>query len=255
MPIALAALSKLHRYSPRGRYPPFRLGSFEDLFDLALALHDAWGMFDFPEMVMEKRHWVELFGRTGYISNGHRSLRPTEGMTLYRGCVESQKFGMSWTSIKEKAERFAPSPFNGCHCEQVFSASVEPERLYAYLNDSGEDTYVIETEGLAIERVACDSLYHDQLNLFDSQVVQVTGQSKVRSEDSFRAAPRMSSAEKPTAKTAVKRETPRRSPRKGVAAVVGTRRAARKSETPSPKKKTGGRPGSSPRGRSIKDMG
>jgi len=63
---------------------------------------------------------------------------PTEPFTVYRGCDESNKRGISWTTSKEVAETFArghrvPNP-NPCLQER----EIEPEQVLWATNDRDE---------------------------------------------------------------------------------------------------------------------
>jgi len=130
----------------------FELEGF-DLFpadELAIAVEQAWTEAEFPARLLDKETWHNLFTQCGYIHDGTSRERPTESIQLYRGATPDTKAGASWTDNIEKAQWFARRPILFGKGE-VYTASVEPARLFAYFNESrGESEYVIDTDDLEI---------------------------------------------------------------------------------------------------------
>lgn len=95
---------------------------------------------------------------TGDVNDEHAPGRTTMPLKLYRGTTDKRgKRGMSWTAEPERAVWFAKrwaknvegtvDAGTGC----VWSATVEPSRMYAYFYGRGEAEYVINAAGLEIE--------------------------------------------------------------------------------------------------------
>lgn len=75
---------------------------------------------------------------------------------LFRGCDPAARFGMSWTSDVEMARRFAVGDMRGRAAGQVYTATVEPQYLLAYLgevNGRSESEWVVDPDGLSDENV------------------------------------------------------------------------------------------------------
>lgn len=130
------------------------MGMYLDMSTIGEALEDAWTGAEFPERVVERGLWVTMFGWSGYIVDSTPRERPTESLTLYRGAKPDAKAGMAWTGSLEKAQWFANRPMQFGK-GKVFTATVEPERLFAHFPESrGEDEYVIDTDDLKITEYA-----------------------------------------------------------------------------------------------------
>lgn len=118
------------------------------------ALEAAWVSSEYPTFQLSKEEWVTMFDAFGYTVDGTSRERPTESLTLYRGATTEYKQGMSWTDKQEIASKFASGDLLGRGAGVVFTAKVEPERLYAYFHEGRrESEFVIETDGLEITAV------------------------------------------------------------------------------------------------------
>lgn len=121
----------------------------------AYAVPMAWSVVEFPNRALDEEDWRYLFELAGYTDDGRPGTRPVESVNLYRGAVPDHRAGWSWTDDRPLAEWFAARLFN--HGEgRVWSARVEPWRLYARISDQrpGESEYVVDTSGLTILEAA-----------------------------------------------------------------------------------------------------
>jgi hypothetical protein len=115
------------------------------------ALEAAWVGSEYPTFQLSKEEWVTMFHAFGYTVDGTSRERPTESVTLYRGATPECKHGMSWTDNLDIAARFASGDLLGRDPGFVFTAEVEPGRLYAHFHEGrGESEFVIETDGLDV---------------------------------------------------------------------------------------------------------
>jgi hypothetical protein len=135
------------------------------LFDLyhggALPLHrkrmngvvaDVWSSAEYPEDAMDPSLWVTLFRKNGYTNDGKAAAPLTEPVTLYRGAPDDLAMRMSWTSDIRIAERFAYGGIRGRRPGQVWTATVHPEGLLAYIGREigrNESEFVVDPEWLA----------------------------------------------------------------------------------------------------------
>jgi hypothetical protein len=134
------------------------------LFDLyyggALAVHlypevvaAVWSMAEFPANLLPPETWVELFEEAGYTQDGKPASRPEQPVTVYRGCHHERRFGMSWSTDRERAKWFADR-FSGFGNMYVFTAP--PMSLLAFIHHEvgrGEEEYVIDSSYLSDETV------------------------------------------------------------------------------------------------------
>lgn len=111
----------------------------------------AWSAAEFPDRLLDHDEWRSLFALGGYTVDGQRADRPLEPITLWRGSVEERRADWSWTDSREVAERYASGRY-GRPVGVVWRAVVEPHRLLARNTDRQESEYVVDTEGLVIER-------------------------------------------------------------------------------------------------------
>lgn len=123
-----------------------------DAPDMAGAVANVWSDAEYPESAYDPpSFWVRLFERNGYSHDGIRVARPTEPVQLYRGCTEEGRFGMSWTSDREVAESFAYDSLRGRPPGTVYTATVAPGSLLAYIDAEigrSEREYVVNPAGL-----------------------------------------------------------------------------------------------------------
>lgn len=77
--------------------------------DKIKAVHEAWTMAEWPEMILGRENWVRLFDESGFGRNGEEASKETlpEIVTLYRGSTVALRAGMAWTTDLEVARWFA----------------------------------------------------------------------------------------------------------------------------------------------------
>ncbi|MFI6030713.1 hypothetical protein [Amycolatopsis magusensis] len=114
----------------------------------------AWAGAEFPDRVLGRDRWRELFAAAGYTEDGLRVPRPTAPQRLYRGAVADRRADWSWTESRAVARTYAAGGFGGRLPGAIWTALVEPERLLARNTDRDECEYVVDTAGLAIDPVA-----------------------------------------------------------------------------------------------------
>lgn len=98
---------------------------FEELVDHGLELGS-------PHLGLEKKEQAAL-----------RKLPPV--ITIYRGCIEHNQEGWSWTTDREKARWFANRAF-GADERQVLKGTVRKEDVLGYLMGRGESEIVVRPE-------------------------------------------------------------------------------------------------------------
>lgn len=149
----------------------------------------AWTMCEFPEANFDSYGWHFVFRMIRGDGDGpvtdidaedwdemtrreRALLLPTEPVRLYRGAVTSRSAGMAWTGDRDRAEWFARR-WDGLSEERgaVYTALVEPERVYARFTGRREDEYVIDTIDLAITEAADGVTYTDGAETFATRGV------------------------------------------------------------------------------------
>lgn len=110
---------------------------------------DAWSMAEFPASLLPQETWIELFEEAGYTADGRTALRPSQYVTVYRGCHPERRHGMSWTTDIERARWFAERDL-GQGLGMIYVLNAPPESLLAYIQDAsrGESEYVVNPEVL-----------------------------------------------------------------------------------------------------------
>ncbi|KXO88743.1 hypothetical protein AXK56_10520 [Tsukamurella pulmonis] len=133
----------------------FHFGGVVDLRapDMAGIAASAWCGAEYPERTYDPPSmWVRMFKRNGYTHDGSRAPLPTEPIQLYRGCTEDGRYGMSWTTDCEIARAFAFDGLRGQPAGAVYTATVDPKHLLAYIGPEvgrGESEYVVDPAGLS----------------------------------------------------------------------------------------------------------
>ena len=105
--------------------------SLVDLKEAPGVVADAWSSTEYPERCLSTDKWVDLFGRAGYTHDFKPDWRPTEPVTVYRGCTPEGREGMAWTSDLEVARRFARKA--GRPRGHVYTFDAPPDALLAYI--------------------------------------------------------------------------------------------------------------------------
>jgi hypothetical protein len=114
-----------------------------------------WTTAEFPESKYDPRTiWVDLFGEAGYTHDGKRAPRPSEPVTVYRGCSHDRRFGMSWSTDVDRARWFADRDL-GKGKGHVYVVTAPPESLLAFIHEFGrsEAEYVIDPQYLSDDNV------------------------------------------------------------------------------------------------------
>jgi hypothetical protein len=119
----------------RNRAPFHLLEWWEDGYldgdDLREVIRTAWDMPEFPARYLPVSQWLAMFREAGFTSS--TAPRPTEPMTLYRGCDRGHQRGMSWTSDFDTAAWFAMRGFNAW--PTVYRAVVQPHAILAICDE------------------------------------------------------------------------------------------------------------------------
>lgn len=117
---------------------------------LAATIGGVWTGAEYPERAMDQDTWNYMFALAGYTVDGKPAELPTGSLPLYRGSTAEGKAGMCWTDCIETAQTFATGQVRGRAIGTLWTATVEPERLLARINDRQESEYVVNTDGLKI---------------------------------------------------------------------------------------------------------
>lgn len=114
----------------------------------------AWSIAEYPQDLIPDDTWRALFDLAGYTVEGQPAERPTEPLRLYRGSPEQFRDRWSWTDDRDSAERFATGGLRARLPGTIWTAQVEPWRLFCHIHEHsrGESEYVLDTRGLVIER-------------------------------------------------------------------------------------------------------
>lgn len=125
--------------------------SEESARDLALS---AWAMPEWPEQI-GRDEWDEIFGAVGDLplTDGDDVSVPTGHVQVWRGSYEDHKAGLAWTTDPHTAAWFAARanrPGDEDRRARVWTTTVDPERVYAFLDGRNEHEVVCAVEGLPI---------------------------------------------------------------------------------------------------------
>lgn len=129
-------------------------GCWDEATAKALAL-DAWGLPEWPGQI-GREEWDEIFHAVGglpLIADDDETPIPDGPVQVWRGAYEDHRDGLSWTTDPETATWFAARanrPDEEDRRAQVWTTTVTPDRVYAYLNGRGEHEVVCAVEGLPI---------------------------------------------------------------------------------------------------------
>lgn len=121
--------------------------------DVATALVGlAWSIAEYPEDVLGRDLWLELFDIAGFTIDGKAAPRPSQSLTLYRGAPPERRARMAWTTSVDLAQRFATEGLRGRETGELWTAAVEPWRLLTVDNGRTEHEHVINPDDLEIIR-------------------------------------------------------------------------------------------------------
>jgi len=94
--------------------------------------------------------WLKLFRLNGFTYLGQPAQRPSEPVTVYRGCRHEHRHGMSWSTAVGVAHRFAAEGMSSRPPGTVYAARVEPDYLLAFIEEGHEEyEWVIDPSGLS----------------------------------------------------------------------------------------------------------
>lgn len=104
----------------------------------------AWDLCGAPMLVLPRDRWVALFEAAGYTHEFEPAERPAGTLTLYRGSDAGGGEGMCWSTNPDVARWLASGYPEGW----VWVAEVESSRLLAFMAETYEDQFVVDTRGL-----------------------------------------------------------------------------------------------------------
>jgi hypothetical protein len=120
------------------------LDEAEDLDSLGEALLNAWSEREWPEKVLGRTRWTQLFRSVGFQSRPKRP-HPTSPIELYRGSSWSRRRSMAWTTDIAVAQRFAARwDESDGGPGLVFAITAEPSAILAMIDDGGEHEVVVD---------------------------------------------------------------------------------------------------------------
>lgn len=93
--------------------------------------------------------WLKLFRLNGFTHLGEPAQRPSEPVTVYRGCTPEHRLGMSWSTEVLVARRFANQGMSSRPHGVVYVARVDPNYLLAFIEEGHEEyEWVVDPAGL-----------------------------------------------------------------------------------------------------------
>jgi hypothetical protein len=126
---------------PRILLDAFRAGraSGEDLPELIAFV---WLWSDEPTSDVTDHDWIEIFEAAGFFSYPLHHSQPTSAITVYRGATDDRLRRMSWAEEPNVARALGRRhSWHGSAA--LYSASVEPAGVFAYLGRQGEGWTVV----------------------------------------------------------------------------------------------------------------
>jgi hypothetical protein len=108
----------------------------------------AWSRLEFPLMESERGLWLESFREAGYTRDCEPATRPSKPLQIYRGSTADRRLGLSWTTNRRIARKFAFGLEGRLPRGNVYSAIVEPQHLLARITLRCESEMVINPGGL-----------------------------------------------------------------------------------------------------------
>lgn len=110
----------------------------------------AWDLVPSPMSVLTRKAWVALFRAAGYTHEFAPAAPPSVPLVLFRGSDEAGQEGLCWSSNLDVALWFALRFDEGW----VWRAEASPWRVLAFMAETYEDQFVVDTTGLEMEVVA-----------------------------------------------------------------------------------------------------
>jgi hypothetical protein len=135
--------------------------------ELAMGVADSWISPEWPGQQMDLATWILIFRRSTpegryLLDEGETRLLADldEQLTLYRGCWEEYKLGMSWTTDRDMANWFAHRFDIRDNVGVLYTVTVPRELVLATFDRRGElevvldcltmkDTYEIEPQAVS----------------------------------------------------------------------------------------------------------
>ena len=128
-------------------------GAVSDVTIVAVTA-DVWSGAEYPQDWLRQVDWLDLFTVAGFAIDGRPADRPTQPVTLWRGCPPKLRRHMSWTSDRELARKFAFDGLRGRPKGALYQTTAPPEALLCINHISRQESeYVINTRGLTIREV------------------------------------------------------------------------------------------------------
>lgn len=133
----------------RNEYPVLLYKYFDYLYpeDRAIALCSAWNICDMPLQVLSASTWVDLFHEAEFSVDGIptdvEDYYGKKVITVYRGCTEDQRFGMSWSLDVDVAQRFADMREG-----YVYQLTIPVTYILAEIHERSEREVVVNIEDL-----------------------------------------------------------------------------------------------------------
>jgi hypothetical protein len=125
-----------------------------DQAEIAKGLADSWTMCEWPAFQADNEVWQILFDKATdcqFILGDEGELISydtlPEFITLYRGCADDHKEGMSWTSSYSKAKWFA-GRFKTMWPSNVYEITIPSILVLGKFDRRNENEYVVDTTRL-----------------------------------------------------------------------------------------------------------
>lgn len=133
-----------------------------DKSEIAEAISESWTAAEWPAKALTTTIWSMLYGKVlgedEYLHDGIVKSREElpESITLYRGCADVAKVGMSWTSERKTAEWFMKR-FQTRFPASIYTITVSRDLVLAIENGRNEHEYVLDPELLGDEDVILET--------------------------------------------------------------------------------------------------
>lgn len=105
-------------------------------------LASTWSTVEYPDRLLDHRHWRTMFEHAGYTRNGHPAPKPTQPVRLWRGSTPQRRTDWSWTTDRDVAHQFGHLRKGYRPVGQLWTALVPPEYLYAENTERGEAEFI-----------------------------------------------------------------------------------------------------------------
>jgi hypothetical protein len=149
--LAVAAVfdSGEHAQDPAALANAFAVGRVDPVV-LSVVLPWAW-RYKPDACALPVAAWREMFASVPYVVNGRAAARPRWARRLYRGAIEDNREGLSWTTRLDIAAYFAAHRQAPQAIGRVWAATVAPARMLACLDDEHE--HVVDARDLPMDPI------------------------------------------------------------------------------------------------------